>query len=150
MFSCPPYSKCIKELSNFHLHQENIFWIFNFSFWFQFIQRIEHKIGFFSRALSNNKKKTKNMASLLLRLILVRRIRMPQLKSQQTPLKTLKVLLVIKVGLFYEFDRLSRLRLRKKNPCNMTLIQFFITDPLQTGLQCTEVRDHSSITSSCF
>ena len=35
MFSCPPYSKCIKKSSNFHLHQQKIFWflvlIFGFS-----------------------------------------------------------------------------------------------------------------------
>ena len=35
MFSCPPYSKCLKKLSNFHLHQQNIFWflvlVFGFS-----------------------------------------------------------------------------------------------------------------------
>ena len=79
------------------------------------------------------------MASLLLRLILVRRIRMPQLKSQWTPLKTLKVLLAIKVGLFLWIWPTHQTQIEKKNPCNMTLIQFFITDPLQTGLQCTEV-----------
>ena len=44
MFSCPPYSNCIKKLSNFHLHQQKIFWflVFSFSFWFQFMQWIEH------------------------------------------------------------------------------------------------------------
>ena len=25
-FSFPPFSKCIKKSSNFHLHHENIFW----------------------------------------------------------------------------------------------------------------------------
>ena len=39
--SCPPYSKCIKKSSNFHLHQQKIFWFLVFSFWFQFIQQIE-------------------------------------------------------------------------------------------------------------
>ena len=40
LLSCPPYSKCIKKLSNFHLHQQKIFWflVFSFSFWFQLIQ----------------------------------------------------------------------------------------------------------------
>ena len=90
------------------------------------------------------------MASLLLRLILVRRIRMPQLKSQWTPLKTLKVLLAIKVGLFLWIWPTHQTQIEKKNPCNMTLIQFFITDPLQTGLQCTEVRDHSYVMSAYF
>ena len=43
MFSCPPYSKCIKKLLNFQLHQQKIFWflVFSFRFWFQFTQRIE-------------------------------------------------------------------------------------------------------------
>ena len=44
MFSCPPYSKCIKKSSNFHLHEQKMFWFLVFSFWFQFIQRIEHII----------------------------------------------------------------------------------------------------------
>ena len=46
LFSCPPYSKCIKRLLNFHLHQQKIFWflVFSFSFWFQFIQQIEHML----------------------------------------------------------------------------------------------------------
>ena len=26
LFSCPSYSKCIKKLWNFHLHQQKIFW----------------------------------------------------------------------------------------------------------------------------
>ena len=32
MFSCPPYSKWIKKLSNFHLHQQKIFWYLVFGF----------------------------------------------------------------------------------------------------------------------
>ena len=44
MFSCVPYSKCIKKASNFHLHQQRIFCllVFSFSFWLQFIKWIEH------------------------------------------------------------------------------------------------------------
>ena len=30
MFSCPPYSKCIKKLFNFHLHQQKKFVFFSF------------------------------------------------------------------------------------------------------------------------
>ena len=40
-FLFPPYSKCIKKLLNFHLHQQKIFLVFGFSFWFQYIQWIE-------------------------------------------------------------------------------------------------------------
>ena len=38
-FLVPPYSKCIKKLSNFHLNHQKIFWFLVFSF--QFIQQIE-------------------------------------------------------------------------------------------------------------
>ena len=31
LFSCPPYSKCIKKSSNFDLHQLKIFLVFGFS-----------------------------------------------------------------------------------------------------------------------
>ena len=37
MFSCPPYSKCIKKVWNFHLHQQKIFWLLvSFSLRFQY------------------------------------------------------------------------------------------------------------------
>ena len=46
IFPMSPYSKCTRKLSNFQLHQEKIFWFLVFSlwFWFQFIQRIDHKV----------------------------------------------------------------------------------------------------------
>ena len=37
-FSCPLFSKCITRSKQ----QKNWFLVFSFSFWFQFIQRIEH------------------------------------------------------------------------------------------------------------
>ena len=40
LFSFPPYSKCINNSSNFHLHQQKIFW--SLVFRFQFIQWIQH------------------------------------------------------------------------------------------------------------
>ena len=39
LVSCPPYSKCVKKLLNFHLQQQkkNWFLVFSFSFWFQYL-----------------------------------------------------------------------------------------------------------------
>ena len=44
-FLVPPYSKCKKKSSIFNLCQQKIsrFLVFSFSFWFQLIQRIDHK-----------------------------------------------------------------------------------------------------------
>ena len=43
VFLSPPNQKCIKM---FHLHEQKIFWVLVFSFWFQYIQRkCWHDIG---------------------------------------------------------------------------------------------------------
>ena len=44
VFLSPLFKLYKKKSSNFHLHQEKIFWflVFSFRFWFQLIQRIDH------------------------------------------------------------------------------------------------------------
>ena len=57
MFSCSPYSKRIKKMLNFHLHQQKIFLFlfFIFIFWFQIVQRIEQILCSFQIAFQNGR-----------------------------------------------------------------------------------------------
>ena len=50
-FLVPLIPKCIKESSNFHLHQQKIVWFLVLCIWFQFIQRKEHKFHFIPLSL---------------------------------------------------------------------------------------------------
>ena len=61
IFSCPQYSKCIK-ISNCQQQRNSVY---SFSFWFQFIQRLEHYSAFYRTILPSKPGPKPNFLGIL-------------------------------------------------------------------------------------